>query len=121
LGISKIYNKDVELDGSSAVIPVDIQYQNLDDALPIKSVADPEIASAQDTNVATTVEAYARAAGAKQMEVFVESGSIRVRTDGTACTATTGEPLGAGYVGRWLAESISIYFVSNSTITVVSR
>jgi len=80
-----------------------------------------EIASAQDSNLATVVEAYTRAVGATQMEVYVESGSIRVRTDGVACTATTGEPLGAGFYGKWAVASISIYNVAASTYTVVSR
>lgn len=92
------------------------------DALPVQlSGSIAEKASAQDTQVATTVKPYNRAAGASQMEVYCESGSIRVRTDGAACTATTGEPIGTGFVGKWSVASISLYYVAGSTVTVVSR
>jgi hypothetical protein len=80
-----------------------------------------EKASAQDTQVATTAETYTRAVGATQIEVYVESGNVRVRTDGEACTATTGEPLAAGFYGKWSVASISLYYVAASTVTVVSR
>lgn len=80
-----------------------------------------EKASAQDTQVVTTVKAYARAAGASQIEVYVESGSVRVRTDGQACTATTGEPLSAGFYSKWNVATLSVYYAANSTVTVVSR
>jgi hypothetical protein len=80
-----------------------------------------EKASAQHTEVATTVKTYTRAAGASRMDVFVESGYVRVRTDGQACTATTGEPIGAGFCAGWPAASISVYYSGDSTITVVSR
>lgn len=80
-----------------------------------------EVASAQDTQVATTTKNYTRSVGATQIEVFVESGSVRIRTDGQACTATTGEPLGEGWASSWDTESISVYFTVDSTITVVSR
>ena len=55
-----------------------------------------EIASEQFTKLDTAVTAHTRATGATQMEVYVESGAARVRTDGTAATITTGEPLAAG-------------------------
>ena len=80
-----------------------------------------EQASAQDTQVATTVVAYARAAGATEIGIFVESGSVRIRTDGTAATATTGVPLGDGFVEFFAVASVSVYYVENSIITVVSR
>lgn len=85
----------------------------------IGSVA--EKASAKHTQVITTVSTYNRAALATQIEVYVESGSVRVRTDGVAATATTGEPLTEGFMGAWAVASISVYYVEQSTITVVSR
>ena len=80
-----------------------------------------EQASAQDTQVATTAKTYTKAAGASQMEVYCEAGYIRVRTDGEACTSTTGEPIAAGFGSGWQADSISVYFIQESVITVVSR
>jgi hypothetical protein len=80
-----------------------------------------EKASAQHTEVATTVKTYTRAAGASRMDVFVESGRVRIRTDGEPCTAITGEPLGEGFGAAWTAPSISVLFVDDAVITVVSR
>lgn len=80
-----------------------------------------ELASAQDTQIATTVQAYNRAAGAVEIGVYVESGAVRVRTDGDPATATTGIPMGGGYFEFWAAAALSVYFVSDSTITVVSK
>jgi len=51
----------------------------------------------------------------------LEAGSVRVRTDGTACTATTGEPMGVGFSKIWSVASVSIYAVANSVVTEVSR
>ena len=80
-----------------------------------------EQASAQDTQVATTAKTYTKAAGASQIEVYCETGYIRVRTDGEACTSTTGEPIAAGFGSGWQADSISVYYIQESVITVVSR
>lgn len=80
-----------------------------------------EVISAQEAEVATTAQTYTRAVGATQMEVYVESGFVRVRTDGGVATPTTGESLGPGYGGAWTVNSISVYYVADSTITVVSR
>ena len=80
-----------------------------------------EQASAQDTQVATTAKTYTKAAGASQMEVYCETGYIRVRTDGEACTSTTGEPIAAGFGSGWQVDSISVYYIQESVITVVSR
>ena len=77
--------------------------------------------SGQHTQVATTVVTYNRAAGASQIEVYCESGYVRVRTDGVACTDTTGEPLAPGFGAGWVAASVSVYYVQESVITVVSR
>jgi hypothetical protein len=81
----------------------------------------PEQASAQDTQVATTTVTYTKAVGATQMEVYCETGYVRVRTDGQPCTGTTGEPIAAGFGSGWLVDSISVYFIQESVITVVSR
>jgi hypothetical protein len=80
-----------------------------------------ELSSAQHSESATTVKTYARAAGAARIEVYVESGRVRIRTDGQPCTAVTGEPLGEGFGAAWAVPSISLLFVDDSVITVVSR
>jgi len=80
-----------------------------------------ELSSAQHTEPATTVKTYTRAAGASRIEVYVETGRVRIRTDGQPCTAVTGEPLGEGFGAAWAAPSISVLFVSDAVITVVSR
>jgi hypothetical protein len=80
-----------------------------------------EIASAQDTQAATTVQTYTRAEGASQIELYVETGYVRVRTDGQPCTSMTGEPIAAGFGSAWQAPSISVYYIQESVITVVSR
>lgn len=80
-----------------------------------------ELASVQDAQAATTVQAYNRAADAAEIGVYVESGEVRVRTDGIAATATTGIPLSEGFYEFYKVAAISVYFVENSTITVVSR
>ena len=85
------------------------------------SGSNAEIASAQDTQIATTAKEYLKAGGASQIEVYVESGYIRVRTDGQPCTSTTGEPIAAGFGAAWRAASISIFYVQESIVTVVSR
>ena len=80
-----------------------------------------ELSSAQHSESATTVKTYTRAAGATRIEVYVESGRVRIRTDGQPCTSVTGEPLGEGFGAAWAAPSISVLFVSDAVITVVSR
>jgi hypothetical protein len=102
----------------------EIQYVNIANDQPISmslSGSKPEQASAQDTQVATTAKTYTKAAGATQMEVYCETGYIRVRTDGEACTSTTGEPIAAGFGSGWQVDSISVYYIQESVITVVSR
>lgn len=85
------------------------------------SGSNAELESAQVSLVVATATTYNRAAGGAEVGIFCESGSIRVRTDGEACTATTGEPLGAGFSKIWAVDSVSIYAVSASVITEVSR
>lgn len=80
-----------------------------------------EVASAQDTQVVGTTKPYNRAVGAVQMEVYCESGYIRVRTDGQPCTSTTGDPIAAGFAACWDTASVSIYYIQASIVTVVSR
>ena len=96
------------------------------DAFPVEGTMQlsgsiPEQASEQDTQVATTVKTYTKPAGASQMEVYCETGYVRVRTDGEVCTGTTGEPIAAGFGAGWLVDSISVYYIQESVITVVSR
>ena len=85
------------------------------------SGSNAEKESAQDTQLATTAKTYPKANGASRIEVYCESGYIRVRTDGQPCTSTTGEPIAAGFAAAWNAESISVFYVQESIITVVSR
>ena len=80
-----------------------------------------EQASAQHTKVATTVETYSRPVGASRIELYCESGYVRVRTDGQPCTSTTGEPVAPGFGATWDVGSISVYYIQGSVITVVSR
>ena len=80
-----------------------------------------ELSSAQHSESATTVKTYTRAAGAARIEVYVESGRVRIRTDGEPCTAVTGEPLGEGFGAAWAVPSISVLFIDDSAVTVVSR
>ena len=90
--------------------------------LPVQlSGSNAEKESAQDTQLATTAKTYPKANGASRIEVYCESGYIRVRTDGQPCTSTTGEPIAAGFAAAWNAESISVFYVQESIITVVSR
>ena len=102
-----------------------------DDLVPVKVSEDgylmlatehiAEKASAQHSESATTVKTCTRAAGASRIEVYVETGRVRIRTDGQPCTAVTGEPLGEGFGAAWAAPSISVLFIDDATITVVSR
>ena len=79
------------------------------------------IETIQDTQVEATVKEYNTAVGANEMGVYVELGSIRVRTDGLPATAITGVPMGEGFYEFWRATSISIYYNEYATVTVVSR
>lgn len=81
----------------------------------------PEQFSLQDTQIATTEKTYNSAEGSNLIELYVESGYVRVRTDGQPCTSTTGEPIAAGFASGWNADSISVFFVQESIVTVVSR
>ena len=99
----------VSIVGSLANIPVEIQ------------ACKPEVSSSQDSQIATTAKTYARTEGASQIEVYVESGYARVRTDGQPCTSTTGEPIASGFGSAWKTGSISIFYVQESIVTVVSR
>lgn len=80
-----------------------------------------EVDSFQDTNVATTVEEYTKVAGATKIEIHCESGAIRTLSSGDACTATTGTPVPAGDAVAYNEDSVSVYFVQESIVTVVSR
>ncbi len=80
-----------------------------------------EVVSVQHAELAGTVTTHSLADGASELEVYLESGYIRIRTDGQPATATTGEPLGEGFGARWAVDSISVYCVEDSVFTVVSR
>lgn len=80
-----------------------------------------EISSMQENNLAETEKTYNREVGANEIEVYIESGYARVRTDGNLATATTGEPLGEGLTASYAVDSVSIYFVADTTLTVVNR
>jgi hypothetical protein len=80
-----------------------------------------EISSVQEDNLAETEKTYNKEAGANEIEVYIESGYARVRTDGNPATATTGEPLGEGLMASYAVDSVSIYFVADTTLTVVNR
>jgi len=90
----------------------------------VKTVVNGSLANIetiQDTQVEATVKEYNTAVGANEMGVYVELGSIRVRTDGLPATAITGVPMGEGFYEFWRATSISIYYNEYATVTVVSR
>lgn len=92
------------------------------DALKVQQTgSNAELSSSKQNADAETVETYNLAEGAKQIEIFVESGSIRIRTDGNLATAESGEPLESGWAAGWAAESVSVYYVEDSVITVVIR
>ena len=92
------------------------------DTLPVEVTGSKaEAESLQDTQLATVVETYNRAAGATEMELYIEEGYVRVRTDGSPCTSTTGEPIGKGFAGVWAVASLSVYYMQESVVTVVSR
>lgn len=80
-----------------------------------------QLSSLQEINPSTTVKTYTAAEGAKKITVYCESGRIRIRTDGQPCTDTTGVPLGEGWAQDFNTTSISIYFVEQSVISVVSE
>lgn len=89
--------------------------------LATSNAAGIEISSSQDSQITETEKTYVTAVGASQIEVYVESGAVRVRTDGQPCTVTTGEPLTAGFAAAWEVDSISVFYVTDSIVTVVSR
>ena len=83
--------------------------------------AGKEIFSVQETKLAEAVTTYTRKSGASRIEIYVESGSIRVRTDGSAATISTGEPMAAGVGGAFTVKTLSVYTVANAVYTVVHR
>ncbi len=80
-----------------------------------------EQTSQQFTKDPTEVTTHNLPEGATQLELYVESGYVRVRTDGEACTSDTGEPIAPGFGAGWMAPSISVFPVQESVYTVVSR
>jgi hypothetical protein len=80
-----------------------------------------EISSEKFTISSGGTQLISRDVRATQIEVFVESGFVRIRTDGKTATDSTGEPLGAGYSDEWNCVAISVYATEDSVITVVNR
>jgi hypothetical protein len=80
-----------------------------------------ELGSAKIDISAGSAVTYTRVSGATVIEIYVESGNVRVRTDGSTATATTGEPMGDGFSKAWAVSNVSIYALDASTITEVSR
>ncbi len=80
-----------------------------------------EIESEQFTRDPTDVTTHDLPEGATQLEIYCESGYIRVCTNGDDCTATTGEPIAPGFGAGWSVPSVSVFPVQESVYTVVSR
>lgn len=89
-----------------------------DEAVTIKG-RNTQLSSVQYTIAAGGTQPVSLAAGASEIGVYVESGDVRVRTDGSTATATTGEPLGQGYGERYAVASLSIYSAGGAVVTVV--
>lgn len=69
-------------------------------------------------------QAVPLSAGKSLIEVSVDSGDVRIRDDGSAATATTGEPWSTGTAARGpygFTASINIYAVTAAVVTVVQR
>lgn len=57
-----------------------------------------------------------------QVDLFVELGRVRVRSDGTNPTSETGEPMWAGTGRSWNAKAIRVLAVGGDAIvTSISR
>jgi hypothetical protein len=107
LGVTDLFNKIFNSDNNSVNVS--------------QNGSKGEISSVQEDNLAETEKTYNKEAGANEIEVYIESGYARVRTDGNPATATTGEPLGEGLMASYAVDSVSIYFVADTTLTVVNR
>lgn len=57
----------------------------------------------------------------QEIGLYIESGAVRVTSNGEPATATTGIPLGEGYYNYWPTNAVSVYFEQDSVLTVVSR
>jgi hypothetical protein len=107
LGVTDLFNKIFNSDNNSVNVS--------------QNGSKVEISSVQENNLAETEKTYNREAGANEIEVYIESGYARVRTDGNQATDATGEPLGEGMMSSYAVDSVSIYFVADTTLTVVNR
>jgi ferric-dicitrate binding protein FerR (iron transport regulator) len=78
--------------------------------------------ASSETSVGATAVTVNRSAGATEIEVYVLSGFVNVRSDGSAATATTGRPVGAGFSLRVAAATISLfrYGSVNATVRLVN-
>lgn len=84
-----------------------------------KTVNDVERSSAKHSELAGTTERYSTVYS--EVGIYVESGSVRVVSNGDDATLNTGIPLGYGHYNYWNVASLSVYFEQDSTITVVYR
>lgn len=79
-------------------------------------------AGTRHTISAGSVAAIDAETGATRLELTVEEGTIRVRSDGSTATATTGEPMWPGDRRIWSVTSLSVLAVDvDSVVTSISR
>ena len=63
-----------------------------------------------------------QAEAATTIELFVESGRVRVRTDDVSPSATTGEPMGPGTWRSWRVPVLRVHAVdAQAVVTSISR
>lgn len=70
----------------------------------------PEVASSE-ISVTGTAQTVTRSEGATSIELYVLEGLVNLRADGSAATATTGRPFGAG----------SYILLNSATASVIRR
>lgn len=92
--------------------------------LPVDAAVSGTVAEISSERIAlgANPQAIQRATGASKIEIYVESGEVRVRTDGQDATLTTGQPLGAGFMDVFAVDELSVFRVTDAAIiTVVHR
>lgn len=99
------------------------------DGKPIKTGVPPAISvppqlgpGARTTITKDTGVTLTATAGAGRLELVVESGKVRVRSDGTAPTATTGEPMWPTNRRTWRATTLHVLADGeDAVVTSLSR
>lgn len=92
------------------------------DALPVQVAGHKAEISSEQITLGENPQAIQRATGASKIEIYVESGEVRVRTDGQDASLTTGQPLGAGFMDVFAVDELSVFRVTDEAIiTVVHR